>query len=432
MIDCGLIYFLNSPVEQQIIHPSSQQLMHPDFLVSQSTLVHELDVNSTSKKKINTEIQKLKKRVNSVESHVADLEEQKFSPTLTLSGEAVFGITNVFGKDINESAVFQGSVELTFNASFTGEDELEVSIETGNLVESSFIESTTFEGRLGFLSDSDRNRIELSELSYEFPIGERLSVYISTTGDDLSDFNPFFDSKDNSGDGPISEFGSENPIHNLVEDFGLQLNYDLTENLSISLGYFAEEANSSESGLFNGNQSSFVQLEFEPSDKLLLGFTYIHSYNDSSLSTDTGSLRSQLDLERPVIGHSYGIGAFWAPSSLFAIGGWVGLTKANVIDVGNADIWNYALTLNFPDFGKEGNILGFVIGQEPKLTRTSGFTIDDRKRDPDTSLHIEAFYINKLNDNLSVTPGIIWITAPNHNRNNADIVLFTVRTTFKF
>jgi hypothetical protein len=339
------------------------------------------------------------------------------------------------GKDVDESAVFTGSVELIFNASFTGEDSLEVGIESGNSVEFSFIDEITNEGRLGFLTDTEDNRFELSELSYEFPVSDRAGFYLSTTGNDISDLNPFVEDSSNGGsNGVISEFGTENPIHNLVSDVGLQLNYDLTKTLTVSLGYFSEEADNPESGtgLFNGNQSTFVQLEFEPNDSLLLGLTYIHTYNDSSLETGAGSLRAQVNLERPVVGNSYGMGASWALNSEVAIGGWVGFTDATVIDLGDANIWNYALTFNFPDLGKEGNLLGFVIGQEPKLTGTSGFTIDERRQDPDTSFHIEAFYRNQLNDYLSITPGIIWLTAPNHDKNNGDLVLFTIRTTFEF
>ena len=77
-------------------------------------------------------------------------------------------------------------------------------------------------------------------------------------------------------------------------------------------------------------------------------------------------------------------------------------------------------------------MLGFVVGQEPRLTGTSGFTVEDLTRDPDTSFHIEAFYRHQLGDRLSITPGLIWITAPDHDRSNPDIGLFTVKTTFEF
>jgi carbohydrate-selective porin OprB len=52
--------------------------------------------------------------------------------------------------------------------------------------------------------------------------------------------------------------------------------------------------------------------------------------------------------------------------------------------------------------------------------------------DPDTSLHIEAFYQLQLTDNIAITPGIIWLTAPDHNSNNDDVVIGAIRTTFTF
>ncbi|MEL7316286.1 MAG: carbohydrate porin, partial [Cyanobacteria bacterium J06559_3] len=135
---------------------------------------------------------------------------------------------------------------------------------------------------------------------------------------------------------------------------------------------------------------------------------------------------------RPVVGNSYGIAGSWAPSEAFAVGGWVGYTNARVLNLGDAYVLNYALTLAFPDLGQEDNLLGIILGQEPRLIGTSGFTIDGRREDPDTSFHIEAFYSHQVNEYLSITPGIIWLTAPDHNADNADIVLFTVRTAFEF
>lgn len=122
----------------------------------------------------------------------------------------------------------------------------------------------------------------------------------------------------------------------------------------------------------------------------------------------------------------------FSPSDRLAIGGWAGFTNARVLGLGDADVWNYAVTLALPDFGKDDNLLGLIIGQEPRLTGTSGFTIDDRRRDSDTSLHIELLYRNQISDYISVTPGFVWITAPNHDRSNPDIFLFTVRTTLEF
>lgn len=368
-------------------------------------------------------------QIEDLENRVSNLEDEQVSPITTLSGEAVFGISDVAGNDVNDNSRFDRSIELVFGVSFTGDDQLEIGIEAGSAGEFNFNDEITAEGQLSFLTDTEDN-VELSELSYEFPIGDDGSVYISTTGDDLEDFNPLLE---DGLIGSISEFGSENPIHSLIEDVGIQINYEPIDDVEIGIGYFAESASDASTGLFDRNNSAFVQVGYEPSDELLLGFTYVHTNNDSSLETDTGSFRSQIDVEQPVIGNSYGLSGSWAPDDWLRVGGWVGYTNARVIDEGDAYILNYALTLAFPDLGGEDNLLGIIVGQEPKLVGTSsGFTIDDRRSDPDTSFHIEAFYTHQLNDFLSITPGFIWLTAPDHNNDNDDIVLFTVRTAFEF
>ncbi|TAF40218.1 MAG: hypothetical protein EAZ68_11335, partial [Oscillatoriales cyanobacterium] len=55
-----------------------------------------------------------------------------------------------------------------------------------------------------------------------------------------------------------------------------------------------------------------------------------------------------------------------------------------------------------------------------------------QRRDRDTGFHIEAFYTHLLTDNITITPGIIWLTAPNHDDRNPDVVVGVVRTTFSF
>ena len=96
---------------------------------------------------------------------------------------------------------------------------------------------------------------------------------------------------------------------------------------------------------------------------------------------------------------------------------------------GDADIWNWAVTLGLPDFGKKGNTAGVIFGMTPKVTDSS---IAGLGKDDDTSYHIEGFYQHKVNDNISITPGVIWVTAPDNNSNNDDAVIGTLRTTFTF
>jgi len=72
----------------------------------------------------------------------------------------------------------------------------------------------------------------------------------------------------------------------------------------------------------------------------------------------------------------------------------VSSTAGGLFDRGNLDIWNYAVTLAFPDLGKQGNLL-FVVGMEPKVTDSTISSANpdlDVDEDEDTSLHIEGFY----------------------------------------
>lgn len=76
-----------------------------------------------------------------------------------------------------------------------------------------------------------------------------------------------------------------------------------------------------------------------------------------------------------------------------------------------------------------------IVGREPYVSDSS-FNIDgedfDIFEDNDLSLHIEGFYQYKLTDNISITPGVVWITAPDSNDDNDDLVIGTIRTTFTF
>lgn len=95
------------------------------------------------------------------------------------------------------------------------------------------------------------------------------------------------------------------------------------------------------------------------------------------------------------------------------MGGWVGYTNISLLstagglfDRGNLDIWNYAVTLAFPDLGKEGNPLGFVVGMEPKVTDSTISSTNpdiDVDEDEDSSLHIEGFYHYQVTDNIAIT-----------------------------
>lgn len=97
----------------------------------------------------------------------------------------------------------------------------------------------------------------------------------------------------------------------------------------------------------------------------------------------------------------------------------------------DANVWNWAVTLAFPDLGKKRSLGGILVGMEPKVMDIDS-TLNGGRADQDTSLHLEAFYKYQLTDNIQITPGVIWLTAPNHDQNNDDIVIGVLRTVYRF
>jgi carbohydrate-selective porin OprB len=91
------------------------------------------------------------------------------------------------------------------------------------------------------------------------------------------------------------------------------------------------------------------------------------------------------------------------------------------------------------DLGKKGNLAGIIFGMQPRLISTSnaaiatGLGLDSGQRsDRSTGFHIEAFYTHRINSHMTITPGLIWLTAPNHDDRNPDVVVGVLRTAFTF
>ena len=409
------------------------------------------------------ELASLRGRVDSVEVQVAELEANQFSTTTKLSGEVVAGVAGIVtgddidGNDLDTSAVLVDRVRLEFATSFTGRDTLLTRLATGNFAGFSSVTGTA-EGELGFTQD-EGNAIGLEVLLYSLPIGESTEVVFGAVGTAFDDFASTVNFLDgDGGSGALSSFGTRNPIYYLGDGAGLGIRKELGERLELSLGYLAGDANSPAEGegLFQGPYSTLAQVVIKPSERLNIGLTYINSYNGDDTGTGSGrnsfarfddTFFEDLGLESvdvPTSSNSYGLELSWQLSDRFVLGGWVGYTNTQLLstagglfDRGDINIWNYAVTLAFPDLGKEGNLLGFVVGMEPKVTDSSISSANpdidaELGADEDNSFHIEGFYQFQVTENISITPGVIWITAPGFDQDNNDIVIGALRTTFTF
>lgn len=393
------------------------------------------------------ELATLRGRVDSLEARTAELEANQFSTTTKLMGEVTFVLADAFGEEIDAQTTFQDRFRFQFVTSFTGRDKLFTRL-TGGTVGNTFADEIgggTQEGRFAF-DGSVGNDVVLDRLHYVFPVGDRLEVttMASLGGHHFyaNTFNPGLEAG-GGATGALSRFAERNPIYRFgLGGQGIGLRYQLSDAFELSGGYLAVGGTdtSDGSGLFNGNYSALGQLVFRPSNNFQLGLTYLNGYdvavgrrfNFGGTGTAFANLNPAV-LGIPVTGvssNSYGVEALVDISPRLSLRGWVGYTSARLIGLGDADIWNYAVALAFPDLGREGNLGAIVVGAEPYLT---DLDVAGAPAFPDdVPFHIEAFYKHQVNNNISITPGVIWLTAPNQNANNADVVIGTIRTTFVF
>ncbi len=405
------------------------------------------------------ELATLRGRVDALEARTSELEANQFSTTTKLNGEVVFALTGIArgedaeGNDADTTTAFGSRVRLNFDTSFTGQDLLRTRLQVLNLGSFSTNNTKTAEGELRFNAGpfaEASNTVALDALLYQFPLGKNTTVILEANAGAADDFtntvNPYFDG--DGGSGALSNFGTRNPIYYLIAGSGIALRHQFGEKLELSLGYMAGNPASPTrgNGLFNGSYGALAQLTFKPTSSMALGLTYVNSYN---FVTGTGSNASNFpgrldsfglgDGSLRVSNNSYGAQASWRVNRGIAVGGWAGYTNQRIlsnlatptgsVQRGDQKIWNWAVTLAFPDLLKEGNVAGFIVGMEPRVTSSTNSTLPE---DKDTSLHIEGFYQFKLSDNIAINPGVIWLTAPDHNKENSDLVIGVVRTTFTF
>ncbi|MGL5193003.1 MAG: iron uptake porin, partial [Chroococcales cyanobacterium] len=164
-----------------------------------------------------------------------------------------------------------------------------------------------------------------------------------------------------------------------------------------------------------------------------LGLTYVNAYRTdmltgSQLATPVSSLAPPDGLTTR--SNAYGVQLGY-DTGTFAFGGWAGYTNARILDPGlkgDLGIWNWAVNLAV-NAGPPGSQFGLIVGMEPRVTNDD---FNGALEDTDTSLHVEGFYQYQLTENIAITPGFIWLTAPDHNDLNDDVVIGTIRTTFRF
>jgi hypothetical protein len=351
---------------------------------------------------------------------------------LKISGEALFGATGYGGvtptKDrSNSQVVFDNRVRINIETKFTSEDRLKIRLESGNSTPLNRNITGTNMTRLGY--DGAKNNVSLSLLQYQFPLSDRTKVVVEITGSGYSDNLDNFSPLASSSTGAISRFGRYQPIYRLSNDgTGLTVKHQFSPQWSATASYTSPSltaANPSDGGLFGGANAAIGQVKYAPSKDFKLGLTYARSYhpNGTGISGSTGSLTANNPFNgEATTAQHYGMNASYSINKDVTVSGWVGVTEAQTANrQKESQSNNIAVSLAANNCGGQGNTLGIIVGVPPKSNQ-----------DRDTSIHLEAIYKLKITENVDITPGILVITNPEHNRNNSSIWVGTIRTTLRF
>jgi hypothetical protein len=417
------------------------------------------------------ELATLRGRVDALEAKTTKLEAQQFSTTTKLFGQAIFGLQSrlpntgsLTPRDGTRNTVddatnltFGYNLQLSLVTQFDNRSLLLTGIQAGNASTASTLFAnnnflTNNYTRLGYELDT-ANSIQLSDLSYRFLVGDNLAVIVGAAGVAPSSVFRGPNRYESAGQGALSAFAQRNPILNFPGQAGIGFDWQISDNISLQGVYAAALASDPNNGLTGGPFTAGVQLALTPSEAVDLALYYLNSYTtNASLNTGVGD-----NLLGPIAGrfstNAFGGTATWRISPQITLGGWAGYTTSATRDAGlggSVDTFNWMAFLNFPDLFAEGNLGGIYVGQPPKITSSnltqngvpafnipsaiglSGVAPGDFGGQPASTTHLELFYRMRLNDNISITPGLLFIFNPVQTAGSDTITVGAIRTTFTF
>ncbi|MEG3858935.1 iron uptake porin [Microcoleus sp. herbarium12] len=404
----------------------------------------------------------LRGRTDLLEARTTELQANRFSPRVKLSGLTILGIqgrspnradraprdgkrdTKDPGTNVNTIALNQ----LYLTAQFSPRSNLFIGLLSQN---GSTSPQLTEDANLAY-NFGETSGVTLSDLNYRFLIGDKLAVFAGTAGVNMISGFRGPNRAESAASGPISAFAQRNPILNTgFGQGGAGIDWQFAKRASLQAVY-----STTVPGFFvssngpTGHNTLGLQLTLTPADPVDFTVYYVNDYSpdgnlisfagDSQLTAVNPSTSKSASLQTNAVGASVN----WRVSSRVSLGGWAGYTNSRIPGKsGNVATTNYMVFVNFPDLFGTGNLGGIYIGQPPKIVSSNlptGNNIPDfldtglgrKGGQPGTTTHVEAFYRLQVNDNISVTPGFMMIFEPDRTRNSDPITVGVLRTSFSF
>ena len=477
------------------------------LIASAASSVEPADLETINRlsQEFEAELAALGGRVDELESRTAILEDNQFSTTTKFTGNVFLNLTGATasgdvlaetvdldtpfrlrraGRDANNNPIVSNVTEdpeitfsyytwLNFNSSFTGQDNLGVQLVAGNADSpaNNYVSAglyntfgVPFTDQTGTASGA--NSVELRELYYDFPIGEKFRVIVGPR----INWYRYFDNNAYTffltGAGSYNSSGGTlvNPVD---RGSGAVVTYDLNDSLAFKVGYLGENteflpsaffntSSNPSDGLFSATQTLTAEIDLAIAERANIRLLYTRATVDNNQpvfdadGNETGFGVGGATGE-PIYGvadDGFGGTIGDAPSDTFALNvDWQILDRVGIfgrynygstsirptdpdLENGEVNAQAFQAGVAFPDLGKEGGLLTFsfvvpfdVLDGEEFLASGSG--------DGATQFDLEATYNFPVNDNLSILPAFYYVNSPNNFEDNPDIYVGNVRMQFK-
>ena len=309
---------------------------------------------------LGSELAIMKGRVDGLEARVNGLEAGSFSETTTMSGEVGFllGATDSATK-ANDVVQFEYALGIDLDTSFTGEDNLNIGIVTGNGLTNVGADKTGLDW-----GESESDALVVNDVNYTFPVG----AWKVAVGDsmDASKTWPNACSMNNMVDN-LGDCGAANSV-DLSGNVSLSAATGFGDGWELGLGIsgIAGKTDTTSTGLFTkeGTDLFGLALGYEADT---FGFTVAYSDKDTA--------------------NYYGLVAYYSPEELPT-------TFSGGVEVGN------------PDSGEDTTQWAFGISTdvgEGTLSANIG-TNGPIKDNAEEIYAYDLSYEYPLNDSMSITP----------------------------
>ncbi len=473
---------------------------------SEGVTQEDLEKMQRLSQEFEAELAIISERIDDLEARTNFLEENQFSTTTKLSGDIFFNLTGAgagdnvsvetsslnapfalrrAGRDTNNNPLVSTVTNdpattlsyyawINLNSSFTGRDNLAVQLVAGNGISpvNSFVSAglfntfgTPFLDQTG--TSSGAGSVEIRELFYDFPVGEKLRVVV---GPRINWYRYFDNNRYTfflTGASSFNAIGGTlvNPID---RGSGAVATYKANDWLTFKLGYLGENteflpapffntSSDPSKGLFSGTQTLTAEVDLAIADQANLRLIYTRGTldNNQPLFDTNGNLTGfgvGGATGEPIYGvadDGFGGTIGDAPSDTFAVNfDWAITERFGVFgryNYGSTDISPQNTTRSsgevnaqafqggvaFPDLGKEGALgtLSFVI---PFDVLDGEEFLASGNGDGGTQYEFEATYFYPVNRNLAIVPAFYFIANPNNFESNPSIFVGNLRMQFRF